>query len=91
MNTVFIRIPTPLRPLAGGADQVQAQGATVGEVLHNLDEALLERILTPGGEVRSFVNVYLGSQNVATLDNLATPVAEGDVLAIIPAVAGGER
>ncbi len=91
MKQVTIRIPTPLRPLAGGADEVQAEGTTVGEVLHHLDRALLERILTPDGEVRHFVNIYLGSQNVTTLDNLATQVAEGDVLAIIPAVAGGKR
>lgn len=91
MNQVIIRIPTPLRPLAGGASEIKAKGATVGEVLHYLDEALLERILTPDGEVRHFVNIYLGSRNVTTLDKLETPVAEGDVLAIIPAVAGGER
>ena len=91
MNQVTIRIPTPLRPLAGGADEMQAEGTTVGEVLHHLDKALLERILTPDGEVRHFVNIYLGPQNISKLDNLATPVTAGDVLAIIPAVAGGER
>ncbi len=91
MTSVTIRIPTPLRPLAYGASEVQAEGTTVGEVLNQLDKALLERIFTPEGEVRHFVNIYLGSRNVSSLDKLETPVAEGDVLAIIPAVAGGER
>jgi molybdopterin/thiamine biosynthesis adenylyltransferase/molybdopterin converting factor small subunit len=87
--TVVIRIPTPLRPLAGGADELRIQGATVGEALQALDDALLERILTPEGEVRRFVNLYLGPDNVATLEGLATPIREGDVLSIVPAVAGG--
>lgn len=89
MSMVTVRIPTPLRPLAGGADELRVQGATVGEVLHTLDDSLLERILTPEGEVRHFVNVYLGPKNVGSLDGLATPVNEGDVLSIVPAVAGG--
>ena len=60
-------------------------------MLNQLDKALLERVLTPEGEIRNFVNIYLGSRNVSSLDKLDTPVAEGDVLAIIPAVAGGKR
>ena len=91
MTQVTIRIPTPLRPLADGASEVKAEGTTVAEVLDQLDKALLERILTPEGEIRHFVNIYLGSHNISSLDKLETAVAEGDVLAIIPAVAGGER
>lgn len=87
--TVTIRIPTPLRSMAGNADEIRVQGATAGEVLNALDNSLLERILTPNGEIRQFVNIYLGPRNVNTLDGLATPVNEGDVLSIIPAVAGG--
>ena len=89
VDSVTIRIPTPLRPLAGDADQVIVQGATVGEALQRLDDQLLQRILTPEGELRHFVNVYLGQENVNTREGLATPVKEGDVLSIIPAVAGG--
>lgn len=89
IGTVTVRIPTPLRSLTQGADEIQIPGATVGEVLHGLDDSLLQRILTPEGEVRQFVNIYLGPKNVYTLDGLATPVKEGDVLSIIPAVAGG--
>jgi molybdopterin/thiamine biosynthesis adenylyltransferase/rhodanese-related sulfurtransferase/molybdopterin converting factor small subunit len=86
---VTIRIPTPLRALAGGADEVRAQGATVGEAMKALDTALLARILTPEGQVRQFVNIYLGAQNIVTLKGLATPLQDGDVLSIVPAVAGG--
>jgi molybdopterin/thiamine biosynthesis adenylyltransferase/rhodanese-related sulfurtransferase/molybdopterin converting factor small subunit len=89
MATVTIRIPTPLRPLAGGADEVRVRGATVGDVLQGLAPSLIERILTPDGEVRHFVNIYLGPHNVNTLEGFATAVAEGDVVSIIPAVAGG--
>lgn len=89
MTKVTVRIPTPLRPLAGGAGELQIPGATVREALQQLDPALIERILTPEGEVRHFVNIYLGSRNVVALEGLATPVAEGDIISIIPAVAGG--
>ncbi|MEA3276687.1 MAG: molybdopterin-synthase adenylyltransferase MoeB [Pseudomonadota bacterium] len=89
MTSVTVRIPTPLRSLAGGVDEVRVQGITVGEALRALDDALLERILTPEGEVRRFVNIYLGPKNIRGLDGLATPITEGDVLSIIPAVAGG--
>jgi len=86
---VLVRIPTPLRPLVGGADELELHGTTVEEVLGGLDAALLEHILTPEGEVRQFVNIYLGADDVDTLDGLATRVGEGDILSIIPAVAGG--
>jgi molybdopterin converting factor small subunit len=89
MATVTVRIPTPLRPLAGGASELQVTGATVGEALQQLEPALNERILSPEGEVRHFVNIYLGSRNVGAMDGLGTPVGEGDLISIIPAVTGG--
>jgi hypothetical protein len=60
MSNASVRIPTPLRPLAGDADDVSVRGTTVGEAIRTLDPALAERLLTPAGEVRQFVNVYLG-------------------------------
>jgi sulfur-carrier protein adenylyltransferase/sulfurtransferase len=89
MSHATVRIPSPLRPLAGGADEVNVQGATVGEALRTLDPALVERVLTPEGELRPFINVYLRASNIRTLQGLATPVGEGDVLVLVPAVAGG--
>lgn len=92
MANVTVRIPTPLRSFTNGADQVSAQGRTVGEVLQDLGTAhagLLGRIVEPDGRLRNFVNLFVGSRNIRTLDGLETAVAEGDVLSIVPAVAGG--
>lgn len=86
-----VRIPTPLRPHAGGRDSLEATGSTVGEVLENVCTAnpeLRDRILD-GGEVRRFVNVYVNNEDIRYLDELATPVAERDEISIIPAIAGG--
>ncbi|HXH03138.1 MAG TPA: molybdopterin-synthase adenylyltransferase MoeB [Candidatus Competibacteraceae bacterium] len=92
MATVIVRIPTPLRGFTGGADQVRVEGTSVGQVLAALTRdhpGLRERVLDGAGQPRQFVNLYLGSQNIRNLDGLDTPVAEGDVLSIVPAVAGG--
>ncbi len=86
-----VRIPTPLRPHAGGQDKVETAGSTVGEILGNLGTAFpaLRERLFEGDELRRFVNVYLNNEDIRYLDDLATPVAEKDELSIIPAVAGG--
>jgi molybdopterin converting factor small subunit len=85
MTNVTVRIPTPLSLLASGAGELQVPGATVGYALQRLDPALIEHILTPSGQVRHFVNIHLGSGDVGALDGLATPVAEGDIVSIVPA------
>ncbi len=92
MSTVTVRIPTPLRPLTAGADAVRVEGETIDEVLKTRGAAhtgLLERVISPQGELRNFVNIYLGSENVRALDGLATTVSDNDVISIVPAVAGG--
>ena len=92
MSTVVIRIPTPLRSYTQGADEVCVQGNTVKEALDALGAVhggMLERVLSADGEPRQFVNIYLGSQNVRALTGMQTPVKDGDVVSIIPAVAGG--
>jgi molybdopterin converting factor small subunit len=86
-----VRIPTPLRPHAGGLDRIEAAGATVGEILDQVATqypALRER-LYDGSELRRFVNVYVNNEDIRYLDDLATPVAAADEVSIIPAVAGG--
>ncbi|MHB1560710.1 MAG: ubiquitin-like small modifier protein 1 [Isosphaeraceae bacterium] len=86
-----VRIPTPLRPHAGGLDRIEAEGATVGEVLDRVSTehpALRERLFD-GAELRRFVNVYVNNEDIRYLDDLATPVKAGDEVSIIPAVAGG--
>jgi sulfur-carrier protein len=90
--TVSVRVPTQLRTLTGGAGQVEAEGATVGDVLKALDAAhpgLGERLFDESGELRRFVNVFLADEDVRFMDGLATPVADGQTLSIVPAVAGG--
>ncbi len=86
-----VRIPTPLRPHAGGLDSVEAAGSTVGEVLGQVFEAhpgLKERIFD-GGELRRFVNVYVNNEDIRYLEDLETKVEPKDEVSIIPAVAGG--
>jgi molybdopterin converting factor small subunit len=89
--TVVVKIPTQLRSAAGGEAEAQVDGATVREVLDGLferHEELRARI-SDGGSLRRFVNVYLAGEDIRFLDGLATPVADGAELTILPAVAGG--
>ena len=90
--SVTVRIPTQLRTLTGGASEVSVNGSTVGESLKALDSAyqgFAERLFDESGELRRFVNVFLADEDVRFLDGRATPVAEGQTLSIVPAVAGG--
>jgi molybdopterin converting factor small subunit len=86
-----VQIPTPLRAQAGGNDEVDAAGATVGEVLADLGRLhpVLHERLFDGEELRRFVNIYVNDEDIRYLDDLETPVAAGDRVSIIPAVAGG--
>jgi MoaD family protein len=89
--TIKVQIPAPMRQHAGGKTLVEATGATVGAVLENIGTqypALTGRIFD-NGAIRRFVNIYLNNEDIRYLDNLATPVKDGDELSIIPAVAGG--
>jgi molybdopterin synthase sulfur carrier subunit len=89
---VTVRIPTTLRPLAGGASEVQVEGATLGDVLKNLDAAhpgFHDRLFDDAGGLRRFVNVFVADDDVRYLQGLDTPVPEGETVAILPAVAGG--
>ena len=88
---VEVRIPTILRPFTGGEKAVPADGATLGEVVASLEAnhpGIGERLLEDG-ELRRFVNVYVNDEDVRFLDGLATPIASGDSITILPAVAGG--
>ncbi|MER3453432.1 MAG: molybdopterin synthase sulfur carrier subunit [Acidimicrobiia bacterium] len=92
MPSVSVRIPTQLRPLAGGAAEVTVEGATVGEVLAALDAAhpgFGGRLFDENGRLRRFVNVFVADEDVRFLQGLDTPVAEGQTVSIVPAVAGG--
>ena len=87
-----VRIPTILRTYTGGASEVTASGETLSAVLDNLEASypgIRARILDDTGELRRFVNVYVGNEDVRFLDGLATATPEGAQVSIIPAVAGG--
>ena len=90
--SVSVRIPTILRTYTGGASEVDAQGATLAEVLEDLDASypgIRARILDDQGALRRFVNVYVGNDDVRFLDALETKTPEGAQVSVIPAVAGG--
>ena len=87
-----IRIPTPLRKLTGERELIEADGATVGELLDSLAAnypGLKERICDEAGSVRRFVNVYVNDEDIRFLENKATAVKAGDEVSIVPAIAGG--
>ena len=92
MTTSTIRIPTPLRTLTDGAASVEVTADDVRGALTHLGEhhaELVARVLDDEGELRPFVNLFVGSRDVRDLEGLSTPVQAGDVLTILPAVAGG--
>ncbi|HEX3774106.1 MAG TPA: MoaD/ThiS family protein [Polyangiaceae bacterium] len=86
-----VRIPTPLRTLTGGEDQVQAAGDTVKDLIENLEQnhpGIRERLLDEKG-VRRFVNIYVGDEDIRFLDGLGTQLKATDEISIVPAIAGG--
>jgi sulfur-carrier protein len=90
--SVQVRIPTILRSYTGGAAEVTASAGTLREVIAGLETAypgLGARIVDDGGNLRRFVNVYVGDEDVRFAQGLDTPVAAGSRVAVIPAVAGG--
>jgi molybdopterin synthase sulfur carrier subunit len=91
--SIEVRIPTILRTYTGGAKTVEGSGATLDELLNNLDKehsGLRDR-LVDSEKLRRFVNVYLNDEDVRFLGGLETPVKDGDTVTVLPAVAGGAR
>jgi molybdopterin synthase sulfur carrier subunit len=87
-----VLIPTPLRKLTNELDTVEAAGATIGELIDNLDTAfpgLKNRICDENGTIRRFVNIFVNGEDVRFLDENATPVKDSDEISIVPAIAGG--
>jgi len=90
--TVTVRIPTQLRELSGTAAEVELAPGTLAEVLAALDAAhpgFQARLFGDDGELRRFVNVFVADEDIRFLDGLATDVADGATVSIVPAVAGG--
>ncbi len=90
--SVEVRLPTLLRTHAGGAASVTAEGATVGDVFHDLTgryPGLAGQVVDDDGTLHKFVNVYRNDDDIRYLDQLDTKLSDGDVVSILPAVAGG--
>lgn len=88
---IDVRIPTILRNYTNNERSVDGSGATVGELLDNLEtahEGIRDRILE-NGEVRRFVNIYVNDEDIRFSGGLTAAVADGDTIVILPAVAGG--
>ncbi len=89
---VEVRIPTVLQKAVSGVKVIKVEGRTVGELIANIGElhpAFCNSITAASGELHRFVNIYLNDEDIRFLGLLDTPVSEGDVISILPALAGG--
>jgi molybdopterin synthase sulfur carrier subunit len=89
---VSVRLPTVLRPSAGGQATVPTEGTTVGEVFEDLvrqHPGLREQLLTPDGDLHRHLNVFLNDDDIRYLGKLDAKVTEADTVTLMPAVAGG--
>jgi molybdopterin converting factor small subunit len=89
---VKVIIPTPLRPYAGKLESVELQAMTVGEALRVLTTRFSElekHLYADDGRLRSFVNVYVNDEDIRYLQKEATNLREGDIVSIVPSIAGG--
>ena len=89
---VQVRIPAPLRTLAGGQDKIELDCITVAECLDRLEarfQGMKQQICDETGELHRFVNIYVNGEDIRFLQGLATPLKAGDEITIMPAVAGG--
>jgi len=92
MPAVTVRIPQALRKLTNGQDSVSVSGDSVQDILgdfNNQFPGIQDRLFDDKGNLRKFVNVYLNNEDIRFLENLQTPIKEGDELSILPAIAGG--
>jgi MoaD family protein len=92
MMAVEVRMPTILRKYTAGEKAVQGSGGTVREVIEDLDNrypGVRAAVVTDGGDLHRFINMYLNDEDIRFIGSLETPVSDGDVISILPAVAGG--
>ena len=91
-SNVTVRIPAALREFADGRSEVEVDAKTVADALAKIGgdyPLIMERIVDQRGAIRPYVNVFVGATSIRDSDGMATAVSEGDIIAIIPAVAGG--
>ena len=92
--SVRVKLPSILRKHAGGEAQIQAEGATLRELLGDLEArypGITKNVVSEDGALHRFINVYVNDEDVRYLGSLETAVKEGDTVSILPAVAGGQR
>ena len=90
---VQVRVTAVLQRLVGGEKAVAGEGETVGQLIEDLNKrypGFKEQVLTERGDQQRFVNIYLNDEDIRFLNQLDTPVRSGDVVSILPALAGGE-
>jgi molybdopterin synthase sulfur carrier subunit len=91
---IKVQIPSPLRPLTGGAEEVSVEAADVGALIEGLEtrhRGLKERLLDPSsGKLRSYVRIFVNDEDIRFLQAERTPLKAGDTVAIVPAIAGGQ-
>jgi molybdopterin synthase sulfur carrier subunit len=90
--SVKVRIPTPLRGLTSGQGEVEGQGNSINELIENLEQSyagLKERICDDGGSIRRFINIYVNEEDIRFLQGTSTQLKPGDLVSIVPAIAGG--
>ena len=89
---VTVHVPTPLRKLTSNQSEVQAEAATVAELVDNLESAhagIKEKLLDESGDIRRYVNIYVNDEDIRFLDGKDTSLRDGDSISIVPAIAGG--
>lgn len=89
---VTVRVPTPLRTFTKGAEEVIVEGKTIKDIVENLESnysGIKERLCDGTGKIRRFINIYINEEDIRFLQNQDTPVKDGDVISIVPAIAGG--
>lgn len=87
-----VHLATPLRPLVKGARSVNAEGRNLRELVNNLEASypgFKDRVLEPDGSMKLFVNIFVNDEDVGFLKGLETPLKDGDVVSVLPAVSGG--
>ena len=90
----ILRIPTPLRAYTGGKSEVQVAGAKISEALTDLTNqfhAIKPHLFNEGGELRPFVNLFVGENNIKDLQGVDTPIKDGDKIMLLPSIAGGNE
>ncbi len=90
---VTVRVPTPLRRLTDGQGEIEVEASNIREAIEKLEEkfpGFKERLLDENGELRKFVNLYLNDEDIRFLKGIDTDLKDGDVISIVPAIAGGK-